>query len=95
MSGTTYRLVLHREAVDELRDLPKPVRGRARERIDELARTPVPRDASRLRGRANAYRLRVDDYRVIYEVHATEIVVYIVGIAHRKEVYVRLLRRRR
>lgn len=47
-----------------------------------------------MKGRADAYRLRVCSYHVLYEVHATEIVVYVIGVAHRKEVYRRLLRRR-
>jgi mRNA-degrading endonuclease RelE of RelBE toxin-antitoxin system len=41
-----------------------------------------------------AYRIRFGRYRLLYEVHATEIVVYVVGIAHRKDVYTRLLKRR-
>jgi mRNA interferase RelE/StbE len=90
----SYRLVLHLAAVDEVRALPRPVRARVKAAIDGLAETPVPRGAARLRGRANAYRLRVGDYRIIYEVNVAEIVVYIVGVAHRKEVYRRLLRRR-
>lgn len=94
MSETSYRLVLHRDAYDELRSLPKDVRSRARDRIDELATTPVPSDATRLRGRPNAYRIRVGDYRIIYELHATEVAVYVIGVAHRKEAYRRLLRRR-
>ena len=50
--------------------------------------------AGRLRGRANAYRIRIGSHRIVYEVHATEVVVYIVGIAHRREVYRRILERR-
>ena len=46
------------------------------------------------KGRKGAYRIRVADYRLLYEVHATEIVVYVIGVAHRREVYLRLLRRR-
>ena len=41
-----------------------------------------------------AYRIRIADYRLLYEVHATEIVVYVIGAADRREVYLRLLRRR-
>jgi len=36
----------------------------------------------------------VCDYRILYEVHATEVVVYVVAVAHRREVYRRILRRR-
>ncbi len=61
--------------------------------IDELRTNPTPLGSSRLRGRENAYRIRVGNYRIVYEVHATEIVVYVVGVAHRREVYRRILKR--
>lgn len=94
MSATTYRIVLHREAHQEIKALPKKVRAKVVEVIDGLRTEPRPPGASQLKGRKGAYRVRVGDYRILYEVHATEIVVYVVGVAHRREVYVRLLRRR-
>jgi mRNA interferase RelE/StbE len=89
-----YTLVLHRDAVGEIGRLPARVKERVKQAIDSLEKVPVPRRASRLKGRANAYRIRIADYRILYEVHATEIVVYVIGVAHRKEAYKRLLRRR-
>ena len=62
--------------------------------IDALADDPRPPQASKLKGQASSYRLRLGDYRLIYEVHATEVVVYVIGVAQRKEVYLRLLRQR-
>ena len=62
--------------------------------IDDLSTDPIPRGAARLRGRENAYRIRIGDHRIVYEVHVTEVVVYIVGVAHRREVYRRILERR-
>jgi len=91
---TKYRVVVHAAVPRELKALPAKVRKVATEAITSLADDPVPMQASRLRGRVNAYRLRVGDYRIVYEVHATEVVVYVVGVAHRREVYRRLLRRR-
>jgi mRNA interferase RelE/StbE len=90
----TYEVVLHRAAVAEIRALPQQVKKRVRAAIESLADTPVSPQAVRLRGRANAYRVRVGDYRLLYEVHATEVVVYVIGVAHRKDVYRHLLRRR-
>ena len=94
MSGTRYRLVLHAEAVKEIRALPKKTKQTVKEVIDSLRETPIPLAAKHLKGRKNTLRIRVGDYRILYEVHATEIVVYVVEVAHRKEVYRRLLRRR-
>jgi mRNA interferase RelE/StbE len=89
-----YRIILHTSATDEIRKLPAKIKASVKECIDSLASTPVPSTAIRLRGRKNAYRIRLGRYRMIYEVHASEIVVYVIGIAHRKDVYTRLLRRR-
>ena len=90
----TYRVVLHRKAVAEIRELPTEIKVRVKGAIDALADDPRPPQASKLKGQASAYRLRFGDYRLVYEVHATEVVVYVIGVAHRKEVYLRLLRRR-
>ena len=94
MPKKKYRIILHQAALSELKALPKKIKKRAKEVISGLADQPVPPVATRLRGRRNAYRIRISDYRILYEVHATEIVVYVMGVAHRKEVYKRLLRRR-
>jgi mRNA interferase RelE/StbE len=94
MSATSHKLVLHREAHREIMALPKKVRAQVVEVIDGLQTEPRPPGASQLKGRKQAYRIRVGDYRILYEIHATEIVVYVIGVAHRREVYVRLLRRR-
>jgi mRNA interferase RelE/StbE len=59
--------------------------------IDGLAEEPIPVGAGRLRGRENAYRIRIGNYRIVYEVHVTEVVVYVVGVAHRREIYHRIL----
>jgi mRNA interferase RelE/StbE len=94
MSKTIYEIALHREAERELRKLPGPVRARVSEAISALAHEPRPPGARQLRGRRGAYRLRVGDHQIIYEIHATEIVIYVLGIGHRREVYRRILRRR-
>lgn len=74
--------------------MPATVRRRVKEAIDELVSDPTPLGATRLRGRENSYRIRIGNYRLVYEVHATEIVVYVVGVAHRREVYRTILKRR-
>jgi mRNA interferase RelE/StbE len=70
------------------------VRHRAKAAIDGLADEPIPVGAGRLWGRENTYRIRIGKYRIVYEVHVTEVVVYVVGVAHRREVYRRILERR-
>lgn len=93
-SGTRYKVQLHAAVPKELKKLPAKIRHRARAAIDGLADEPIPIGAGRLRGRENAYRIRIATYRIVYEVHVAEIVVHVVGIAHRREVYRRILNRR-
>ncbi len=93
MSATSYKLILHREALKEIRSLPKAIRTRVSSILNTLEIDPRPPQAERLKGRRNAYRIRVERYRLLYEVHAAEIVVYVIGVAHRKQAYIRLLRR--
>ena len=94
MSGTKYKVLLHAAVPKELKKLPTKIRHRARVTIDGLAEEPIPVGAGRLRGRENAYRIRIGNYRIVYEVHVTEIVVYVVGVAHRREIFRRILERR-
>jgi mRNA interferase RelE/StbE len=95
MQKQTYKILLHSKVPRELKSLPKDIRHKAKETIDALASNPIPPAAAKLQGRMGCYRIRIGNYRIIYEVHVTEIVVYIVGIAHRKEVYRQILRRLR
>ena len=94
MSAQKFEIVLHKAAAAEIHALPAKERALVRRTIDDLVENPVPVGAMRLRGRENAYRIRLGNYRILYEVHAIEIVIYVFGVAHRKEVYLRLLRRR-
>jgi len=90
----TYKLLIHAKAVREIEKLDEQARESVKDAISGLASQPLPLGVAKLNGRTNAYRIRIGDYRILYEIHATEIVVYVFGVAHRKEVYLRLLRRR-
>ena len=55
-------------------------------RIEQLARDPRPSGAEMLSGQER-YRVRQGDYRMLYEIHDHELVVVVVRIGHRREVY--------
>jgi mRNA interferase RelE/StbE len=93
MQKQTYKVLLHSKVPKELKSLPQDILNNAKETIDALALNPIPPAAAKLQGRMGCYRIRIGNYRIVYEVHVTEVVVYIVGIAHRKEVYRQILRR--
>ncbi|MDQ6631107.1 MAG: type II toxin-antitoxin system RelE/ParE family toxin [Verrucomicrobiota bacterium] len=55
--------------------------------IDKLAEDPRPMGAEKLSGHLNRYRFRVGVYRILYEIHDAVLVVLIVDIGDRKEIY--------
>ncbi|MGH3981354.1 MAG: type II toxin-antitoxin system RelE family toxin [Pseudonocardiaceae bacterium] len=82
-----YRVEITRDALRVLAKLDKPVRRRVQAAIDGLTEQPRPPGMIALQGLRRAYRLRVGDYRVIYTVDDSRLVVLVVDIGHRREIY--------
>ena len=82
-----YRLQLSPRANRDLKKLPTRVQERLKDYIDALAHAPRPSVVVKLEGEVNIYRIRVGDYRVLYEVHDQIFVVIVLKIADRKEAY--------
>lgn len=75
-------------AVDRtLSKLTPEVWTRILRHIQELANDPRPPGCVKLTGIEDTYRIRVGDYRILYEVHDRMILVVIVRVGHRREVY--------
>ena len=86
----SYRVTLKRSAVKDLRDLPRNVLVRVQARLNGLADDPQPRGAKKLAGEERMYRLRVGDYRIVYDLYPDTQVVDVLYIRHRKDAYRRL-----
>jgi len=71
----------------DLRHLQADISKRVLERIEALKTTPFPKQASKLSGAERLYRIRISDYRVVYEVEAKEKKITIHYVRHRREVY--------
>lgn len=82
-----YRVEFTSAAARAIRKLPKTVRTRLLDAIDVLHEDPRPIGARKLSGAELAWRLRVGDHRVIYEVEDDVLLVTVVRAAHRREVY--------
>ena len=82
-----YSVELTRRAQKQLADLPADLRRRIAARIDALAEQPRPAGAIKLQGFVNAWRLRVGDYRILYEIQDQRLIVYVLRIGHRREIY--------
>jgi len=71
----------------EFAKLAGEVQFRLRPRIDALADNPRPPRARKLKGADELWRIRVGDYRVVYEIRDKVLLVLIIRIAHRREAY--------
>lgn len=82
-----YTVVLLPSARRELASLPREAQRRIARHIDALASDPRPAGAQMLRGPERILRLRVGDYRMLFQVEDKALAVVIVKIGHRREVY--------
>lgn len=82
-----YEVRLEPSAERALRKLPVPIRSRMGSRLDGLASNPRPSGCEKLGGVDDLYRVRVGDYRVVYQVSDEVLVVLVVTIGHRSDVY--------
>ncbi|NMC05510.1 MAG: type II toxin-antitoxin system RelE/ParE family toxin [Candidatus Lokiarchaeota archaeon] len=81
-----YKVVFTAKARKQLVELPRPVAKRIVEKVEELAMDPFSQDIKKLAGMA-FYRLRVGDYRIIFDMKNDELLVLIIKVGHRKEIY--------
>lgn len=84
-----YKVVLTKNAVKEIKKLDTKAKKSIKDAIQILAINPFS-DALRvkkLKKEKNLYRLRVGDYRVIYEVKNEQLLITVVRLGHRKDVY--------
>lgn len=82
-----YKLEISRSAEKQLKKLPKDDQTRVAEAILELGDDPYPRGARKLSGYDDVFRVRVGHYRILYSVLEMEVIIIILKIGHRKDVY--------
>lgn len=85
-----YTIEFLKTAEKELAALPKDAQRRVARKIGALRENPRPPGAKLLEGEERFYRLRVGEYRVIYSIEGKRLVVLVIKIGHRKDVYRRL-----
>lgn len=89
-----YKIVVTESAAKELRRIPAKMQDRIFGKIEDLAEEPKPHGHKKLKNfdmpgsdQDDYYRIRVGDYRVIYTIENEQITIFIMKIAHRKDVY--------
>ena len=82
-----YRIEFTSTALRDLRALPRNVQRRIDARILALADNPRPPGVKKLADTECLYRLRVGDYRVVYQILDDRLIIVVVRLGHRREVY--------
>ena len=82
-----YRIEFSPAAESQFKKLPKEVQARLKHRIDALAENPFPRGVKKLSAEESFYRLRIGDYRIIYQVQGKALLILILKLGHRKNIY--------
>lgn len=82
-----YRVELKPTAERDLAALQHKDRVRVAKKIDALAKNPRPSGVEKLRGENDLWRVRVGNYRIIYTIRDDLILVLVVRIGNRREVY--------
>ena len=85
----TYSAEFTRSAEKEFDRLPKKIKERVAEAVNLLAQNPYSEllKVKKLKAAQDLYRVRVGDYRVVYEIRESRLIVLIIKIGHRGEVY--------
>ena len=84
---TRFKIEFLSSAAKEFRDLSIDLKQRIGGAIESLQSNPLPSGVRKLSGHKRLYRIRVGDYRVVYEIDVQEKFIRVTRIRHRREVY--------
>lgn len=85
-----YKIFIGRNAEKDFRKTPKAIQKKLSSVIIKLNDNPKPPNVRKISGSENYYRIRVGDYRIVYEINHREKKVNIFRIRHRREAYLNL-----
>jgi mRNA interferase RelE/StbE len=83
----TYEIIITKSIQKQLDNLPNNIQERVYEKIAQLAEEPRPDGVVKLKGYDNEYRIRIGDYRLVYEIRDQQLIVLLVQCKHRRDVY--------
>ena len=87
MGKTLWNIKIHRKANKTLNRLHGKVLNRLRQAINALAEDPHPSGSKKMIGHKDLYRIRVGDWRIVYKIENGELIILILAIASRGEIY--------
>ena len=83
----TYSIEFRPAALKNLKRFPKRDLVRIKKRIEELGDNLPDPKTTKMKGKNSFHRIRSGDYRIIYEIHAGRLIILIVKVGHRRDVY--------
>lgn len=83
----SYKVAWKQSARKELRKLEREAILRILKAVEALAADPYPPGARKLTGSEHTYRIRTGDYRIVYNVLSSTLVIEIIRVGHRKNIY--------
>ena len=86
-----YSVEFRPAVLKSLKRLPLRELRRIKKKIDDLAENLPDSRTTKMKGDNSFHKIRSGDYRIIYEIHDDRLVILVVKIGHRKDVYQRLL----
>lgn len=81
-----YSIAIKNSAIKSLAKIPEPYFSALKTAIYALAEDPRPVGCKKLKGR-DSYRIRVSDYRVIYEIEDKVLSIEVIAVGHRRDIY--------
>jgi mRNA interferase RelE/StbE len=82
-----YTVQLAPAAKRQLRKLDRSIQERVIRRLDKLKKDPRPPGVEKMEGDESTYRIRMGEYRIVYEIQNKVLVVLVLKVGHRREVY--------
>jgi mRNA interferase RelE/StbE len=83
----TYRIEFVNQAAKQFRTLPVQIQEQLKTKIDALSTNPRSYGVTKLAGEDDLYRIRSGDYRIIYNIQDRQLLILVVKIGHRRNVY--------
>ncbi|MEX0822748.1 MAG: type II toxin-antitoxin system RelE/ParE family toxin [Balneolaceae bacterium] len=83
----SWNLQIERKAQKALKKIPNPYKANLIQAIDQLSDNPRPDGCKKLKGNDNLWRIRINDYRIVYQIRDEQLLILVILIGHRKDIY--------
>ncbi len=83
----SWNIEIERKAQKALKKIPDPYKSSIIEAINQLMEEARPQGCTKLKGATDLWRVRVNDYRIIYQIKDDQLLILVIRIGHRKDIY--------